>query len=294
MMKASFREGPRTIRWNLGTLDAKGGLRPQDNGILCSDHLPREQLKNLMSELRGPSLVHGNMSRDDLETLGVRIEQEIYFFDETSSEIWESYSVNGVLTVRKVMRVANGTSVERIDERGFLERRGSNLHGINFRVMCDNQRPYVVDMTPDARLGIENVTSPSGDDLKRLDGEAFGGLFMEVHDIMKREMNFTADLFMRRDRRWGVFRNGSWDGMISSLVKGEADYILASVTLTAERSAAVDYLLPLGNWAQRRNRFSSFALLLSGWCFIPFQRSTPLPRTFHGSSNLIIILRYAF
>ena len=59
-------------------------------------------------------------------------------------------------------------------------------------------------------------------------------------------MNFTWRLYQRSDGKWGSKQpDGSFNGMVSSLVKGEADLIATSLTLTPVRHEAVDYLVRL-------------------------------------------------
>ena len=59
-------------------------------------------------------------------------------------------------------------------------------------------------------------------------------------------MNFTWGLYRREDRKWGsVDEDGNLDGMVSSMQKGEADLIAASLTLRAHRHRGVDFLVCL-------------------------------------------------
>ena len=46
---------------------------------------------------------------------------------------------------------------------------------------------------------------------------------------------------------WGRIVNGSWDGMISNLILGDADFVSTSLTMTPERYEVIDYLLPFGS-----------------------------------------------
>ncbi len=49
-----------------------------------------------------------------------------------------------------------------------------------------------------------------------------------------------------RDGQWGHVVNGTWNGMISSVLKDEADFIMASLTYTLHRFTVIDYLYPIG------------------------------------------------
>ncbi len=55
----------------------------------------------------------------------------------------------------------------------------------------------------------------------------------------------TFDL--KRDNGWGHPVNGSWTGMIRTLLMGEADFISASLTMSTIRLSAINYLLPVGS-----------------------------------------------
>ncbi|XP_050701452.1 probable glutamate receptor [Eriocheir sinensis] len=48
-----------------------------------------------------------------------------------------------------------------------------------------------------------------------------------------------------RDGQWGSLKEGRWTGMVGDVVAGVADMALASLDITAERSEAVDFLLPV-------------------------------------------------
>jgi hypothetical protein len=64
-----------------------------------------------------------------------------------------------------------------------------------------------------------------------------------MHPSIRREMNFTLSVYRREDTAWGsLLNNGSFTGMISTLVKGEADLIGTSLTMMPERHLGVDYL----------------------------------------------------
>ncbi len=61
-------------------------------------------------------------------------------------------------------------------------------------------------------------------------------------------MNFSWTFYHRADRKWGsLLPNGSHDGMVSSLLKGEADLIATSLTMMPHRERSVDFLVPIGD-----------------------------------------------
>ncbi len=128
---------------------------------------------------------------------------------------------------------------------GFLERR-SDLRGLAIRAMTEEQFPYVSMTPPVNRLHGLDYTA-SGDKVKDVTNHSSTGIFANLAGILEREMNYSLTRIMRQDGLWGHKwpGNGSWSGMLSNLLKGEADFILGSFTLTPERIAAIDYLHPL-------------------------------------------------
>ena len=57
-------------------------------------------------------------------------------------------------------------------------------------------------------------------------------------------LNFRIQEFKRVDGGWGIFdrESGQWNGLISNLIKGEADVGIAALTLCCRRTEVVDFL----------------------------------------------------
>lgn len=80
-----------------------------------------------------------------------------------------------------------------------------------------------------------------------LDQSDFSGKFPDIWRIFRKRFNISDSFYIRQDGKWGTQNNaGEWDGMISSLLNGEADMLLAPLTMTVGRSQVVNFLLPLG------------------------------------------------
>ncbi|XP_042220961.1 probable glutamate receptor [Homarus americanus] len=54
-----------------------------------------------------------------------------------------------------------------------------------------------------------------------------------------------------RDGQWGSVEDGRWTGMIKDLVDDVADFAVASLDITHERSTAIDFLLPVSRTQYR-------------------------------------------
>ena len=75
------------------------------------------------------------------------------------------------------------------------------------------------------------MKAASGDAFEVLPRGSFGGSFPEALLQLQDDLNFTARMLRRQDRGWGgLNEQGEWTGMVSSLVKGEADLVAASLT----------------------------------------------------------------
>ncbi len=86
----------------------------------------------------------------------------------------------------------------------------------------------------------------SGDEVWDVSGEIFAGIFHEMFLGLQKKLNFTARLLLRRDSTFGQVENGSWVGMVGNLVKGEADMVMAPLTVMPKRGKVIDYLWPMG------------------------------------------------
>ena len=68
----------------------------------------------------------------------------------------------------------------------------------------------------------------------------FRGMFADVLHALSEQMNFTYTV--QRSYRWGAYINGTWDGMVGQLIRGEADIAAGDLARTKERAAVVEYL----------------------------------------------------
>ena len=97
------------------------------------------------------------------------------------------------------------------------------LNGCHFRVVAAEYPPAVTYIEDNCRSNA-----------------CFKGMFADVWDEMSKDMNFTYSV--RRVDEWGSFVNGSWNGMVRMLKHGEVDVAVSGLTITKERSTAIDFL----------------------------------------------------
>ena len=74
------------------------------------------------------------------------------------------------------------------------------------------------------------------------------GKYIDILNQLSKMLNFKFRLFKRFDENWGsIDENGNWNGMVSNLISGEADIIVASLTMCCRRTEAADYLWAISN-----------------------------------------------
>ncbi len=100
------------------------------------------------------------------------------------------------------------------------DRRG-NLHGIRLRVATMPRRPSFV--------------------IPRK-GSRYEGFIPSIMSVLENALNFTTDWTEPPDGQYGMQDdNGSWVGLMGMIQKGEADLAAALLTITFDRSLAVDF-----------------------------------------------------
>ena len=85
---------------------------------------------------------------------------------------------------------------------------------------------------------------------------------------------FYHFLLKRVDGGWGSLKNGSWNGLVRTVLKGEADLIGGSLTLRSDRAEVLNYLIPIGRSfngvfikVREISPFVSFLVSLLGYFF---------------------------
>ncbi|CAD5124605.1 DgyrCDS12875 [Dimorphilus gyrociliatus] len=70
------------------------------------------------------------------------------------------------------------------------------------------------------------------------------GIAMDLLHFVSSDLNFTFDLFLPPDGKWGGIVNGRWDGMVRELIEDRGDAIFGAFSHTAERQEVIDYSSP--------------------------------------------------
>ena len=90
----------------------------------------------------------------------------------------------------------------------------------SFQIVLKNVSPHI-KLPENWKGGSENVT----------------GYFIDVVNILQRSLGFEFEFVPNRDGFWGSKNtNGSWNGMVGMVFRGEADLIGCPLSITLERS----------------------------------------------------------
>ena len=161
--------------------------------------------------------------------LSTRINQEIYFIDTSTWNVYEHYTINGQMFKNQLGFFNAAFQYQPIIEKPFLDRRGT-FQGYKMKAMTEQvPSPYVyIDLT-NAQL---DVTSQTYDVT-----HSTQGMFYDIFMILQEKLNFTATLHKRKDSQFGyakVLPNGT---IITSMVhadvaEGDAEFIVARYELS--------------------------------------------------------------
>ncbi|CAL4165126.1 unnamed protein product, partial [Meganyctiphanes norvegica] len=78
--------------------------------------------------------------------------------------------------------------------------------------------------------------------------DGVGGVSNNIMDALGSWLNFTYTLtVVSSDEEWGSLENGSWNGMLGDIYRGEKDLAINYFTITAERAQDFDFSVPYYN-----------------------------------------------
>ncbi|XP_067682395.1 glutamate receptor ionotropic, kainate glr-3-like [Haliotis asinina] len=72
----------------------------------------------------------------------------------------------------------------------------------------------------------------------------FDGLCIQLLEELAKQLNFSYTLVEPPDREWSRVLNGSWTGLVKLLIDGEADVVVAPMSVSESRASAIDFTVP--------------------------------------------------
>lgn len=83
------------------------------------------------------------------------------------------------------------------------------------------------------------------DSSNRSGNDRYEGYLVDLLDALAKKLHVNYELQLQQDGKYGMKdESGEWQGMIGSVMRGDADLAVGDITITAEREKAVDFSLP--------------------------------------------------
>lgn len=163
--------------------------------------------------------------------INLRFDSQLYQYQYVENE--NVFNVKEIFALRNEIQIQhvgfwNASSNEFHMKMPNIYERRSDLNGITLKVVTIHFKKFA-ELTLDTNGDIISGT-----------GEA-----LEIMALLEKELNFTMKLIHSRDGKWGSEESdGSWNGMVSMLMDGEADICASALSATLERSRVIDFAIP--------------------------------------------------
>ena len=160
------------------------------------------------------------------EKINISVNQKVFYFDY--KKVYETYTINNI-SIRNILGERNDNSSMSWVHDSFLKRR-SNFHGQNIKYIVRNLSPWIKFDT--ASQADKSYTELKGPSLYELDPDTkFQGIFYDIVKAINNELNVTTTMYARTDNSCGNrLKNGTWIGVMSSIVNEEVDVGIASLS----------------------------------------------------------------
>ena len=171
------------------------------------------------------------------------IHQKIYLFKKDTQELYEAYKINEVIVKNKIGNIDSNTGKFKWQPHltpDFIKRR-SNFHGIVLKGMTEFSG---LNMNANPKY-FENEHFQNNETYYLVTGLTYG-LFNDVLGILQDRLNFTTQLYKRKDGVWGYFNeeNGTIlaTGIMKDIYLKRAEFAAAPLYYTIDRVLYVNFL----------------------------------------------------
>ena len=147
------------------------------------------------------------------DQLKLDIGQEVYFFKQSSKELFESYIINDMIMNRKLGRISKDKFIWEPGINPNILLRRSNFQGITLKAMTEfsgvlmNAFSNYTQFTPYF----------SNNETYLVNGYTYG-LFHDILKVLETRLNFTTNIYKRKVTAWGYVYpqdDGSYTGSIT-------------------------------------------------------------------------------
>ena len=206
---------------------------------------------NQNKQTNAPVLVISKIQNEmDLNEIKISVGDEVYFLDKNNFKIYEAYEINQIHIIRYLGQFhhVEKNSILFSPANDFVDsivERRTNFHGLQLIGMVEYEPPYIDFPNNLLKKSIyfsENDTY----DLTNI----ASGVYIDVLSHLQNLLNFSTKLYKRKDGVWGMpktLKNGTiiLNGLLQSIVNGQADILSTSFSEIPDRIPFVDYLPPL-------------------------------------------------
>ena len=221
-------------------------------------------------------LITNSSQLTNMSDLEIQIHQQILFYFEDTQELFEAYKIHNSNIVRRLGLLTGAVLLwEENINSNFVQRR-SNFQGVTLKVMVEFEG-FSINANP-----IYQTNAPyfPENETYLLNGFTYG-VFQDVLDLLQDHLNFSAQIFKRKDGQWGMVypqEDGTFKtvGFIGDLFLKKADFAIGNVIIFQNRAQFVDYLPKVGIYQGNfklklcfRNSFALSYLLKIGGVYLP-------------------------
>ena len=182
--------------------------------------------------------------------INLPLDSEVYFIDETTLKLYETYSVNNIHTTRYLGQFQIQDNIIFISTNfnpSFIKRRG-NFHGSQLTAVTEEVLS-ISQLTDDFKS--KAIYFPNNQTYDVTD--FIEGFSIDLLHSLEKLFNFSTRLYKRKDGLWGLsekLQNGTFipTGMLENLNDGSADFGWSGFSMTEGRLRHVDFLPMITNY----------------------------------------------
>ena len=163
-----------------------------------------------------------------MRSFDIKINQRVYFLDESTLELFEVYSISEERIIQKVGEITSSFEFKWTAEPIF-EKRRRDFKGINLIGMTDDEGKSIY-WDPKFLENKKNfyVSKNKTYNVTNL----VHGIYIDILKLLEAKHNFSTQLYQREDQQWGTIvslSNGSYEGigMVGDLFFKRADLVVA-------------------------------------------------------------------
>ncbi|KAI6179694.1 hypothetical protein M3Y98_00638000 [Aphelenchoides besseyi] len=212
-----------------------------------------------------------NWTFENENTMALKMSEAILAFDgvylaaRSLSNMSQEYPIKTDLHTTRCRTTTRGYVPYRYGRKLIDEIKNNTMLGLSSDLSREPISDVNVNMSQDSRAQLQDNVKVS-DELKphfrvttimerpyvmlkknhfELDQNSqFEGFCIDLLHELSNDLGFTYTLHIVKDGQYGSVNNGSWNGLIGELLRGEADMVVAPFTANFRRAEVVDFTKP--------------------------------------------------